>query len=150
MLKHSSVSVSMGNLGLGAHKVCLSPLSISGGYGVDSKCDFTPPTVLLGLLLCPWMWRMSSQSFHKQCQAGTAPELHSCHTLSLAKYKNFCLSTALQYFEIVSLFFMLFPFPFPFIPLFSLLLDPPSLLPSFPPPPSLPSFLPATLEYICI
>ena len=32
--KHSSVSVSMGSLGPGAHKVCLSSLSISGGYGV--------------------------------------------------------------------------------------------------------------------
>ena len=28
------VSVSVGSLGPGAHKVCLSPLSISGGYGV--------------------------------------------------------------------------------------------------------------------
>ena len=33
-LKHSSVSVSVGSLGPGAQKVCLSPLSISGGYGV--------------------------------------------------------------------------------------------------------------------
>ena len=24
--------------------------------GFDSKCDFAPPTVLLGLLLCSWMW----------------------------------------------------------------------------------------------
>ena len=24
--------------------------------GFDSDCDFTPPTILLGLLLCPWMW----------------------------------------------------------------------------------------------
>ena len=30
-LKHSSVSVSVGSLGPGAHKVCLSPLSIPGG-----------------------------------------------------------------------------------------------------------------------
>ena len=34
MLKHSSVSVSVGSLGPGAHKVCLSPLSISGENGV--------------------------------------------------------------------------------------------------------------------
>ena len=34
MLKHSSVSVSVGSLGPGAQKVCLSPLSISGGHGV--------------------------------------------------------------------------------------------------------------------
>ena len=33
-LKHSSVSVSVGSLGPDAHKVCLSPLGISGGYGV--------------------------------------------------------------------------------------------------------------------
>ena len=26
------------------------------GTGFDSECDFTPPTILLGLLLCPWMW----------------------------------------------------------------------------------------------
>ena len=26
------------------------------GLGFGSKCDFTPPTILLGLLLCPWMW----------------------------------------------------------------------------------------------
>ena len=33
-LKHSSGLVSVGSLGPGAHKVCLSPPSISGGYGV--------------------------------------------------------------------------------------------------------------------
>ena len=33
-LKHSSVSVSVESLGLHAYKVCLSPLSISGGNGV--------------------------------------------------------------------------------------------------------------------
>ena len=32
--KYGSVSVSVGSLGPGAHKVCLSPLSISGEYGV--------------------------------------------------------------------------------------------------------------------
>ena len=26
------------------------------GMGFDSKCDFAPPTILLGSLLCPWMW----------------------------------------------------------------------------------------------
>ena len=34
MLTHSSVLVSVGSLGPGAHKVCVSPLSISGRYGV--------------------------------------------------------------------------------------------------------------------
>ena len=33
-LKHSSVSVSVVFLGPGVYKLCLSPLSISGGYGV--------------------------------------------------------------------------------------------------------------------
>ena len=32
--KHSSVSVSVGSLGPGVHKVCLSPLNVSGGYGI--------------------------------------------------------------------------------------------------------------------
>ena len=26
------------------------------GIGFDSKCNFTPPTILLGLPLCPWTW----------------------------------------------------------------------------------------------
>ena len=34
MLKHSSVSVSVGSLGPGVHEVCLRLLSISGGNGV--------------------------------------------------------------------------------------------------------------------
>ena len=33
-LKPSFVSVSVGSLGLGVHKVCLSPQSVSGEYGV--------------------------------------------------------------------------------------------------------------------
>ena len=32
--KYSFVLVSVGSLGPGVHKVCLSPLSVSGGYGV--------------------------------------------------------------------------------------------------------------------
>ena len=31
------------------------------GMGFDSKCEFAPPTVLLGLLLRPWVWGISSQ-----------------------------------------------------------------------------------------
>ena len=49
-----SVSVSVGCLGSGAHKVCLT------GIGFDSKCEFSPPTVLLGPFLCPWAWGISS------------------------------------------------------------------------------------------
>ena len=50
--KHSSVSVSLRSLGPGAHKVCLWAFLL--GIGFDSKCEFAPPTILLGLLLCPW------------------------------------------------------------------------------------------------
>ena len=50
-LKPSSVSVSVGSLGLGAHKVCLSPLSVSGGYGVWSKHNSVSPTILLFQIL---------------------------------------------------------------------------------------------------
>ena len=42
ILKHSSVSVSVGSLGPDAYKVCLSPLSISGRYGVWFKMWFRP------------------------------------------------------------------------------------------------------------
>ena len=34
-------------------------LASLAGIWFDSKCDFTPPTVLLGLLLCPWTWGIS-------------------------------------------------------------------------------------------
>ena len=34
------------------------------GMGFDSKCELAPPTILLGLLLCPWMWGISSQLVH--------------------------------------------------------------------------------------
>ena len=37
---------------------CLSLPSVSDGYGFDSKCDFTPSIILLGLLLCTWMWNI--------------------------------------------------------------------------------------------
>ena len=53
------------------HKVCLSPLSVSDGNGVYSKCEFTPSTVLLGLLLCPWMWCISSHLL--QCCTAATP-----------------------------------------------------------------------------
>ena len=44
--------------------------------GFDSKHDFTPPTVFLGLLLCPWMWVVSSKSL--QCHTALLQRLLSC------------------------------------------------------------------------
>ena len=54
-LKHSSGSVSVGSPGPDMHKVCVSSPSVLVCMGFDSKLDFIPPTVLLGLLF-PGMW----------------------------------------------------------------------------------------------
>ena len=70
MLKHSSVSVSVGSLGPRAHRIRLSPLSIFMGMVFDSKCEFTSPSIFLGLLLCPWMWGISPQ-WLQHCAATT-------------------------------------------------------------------------------
>ena len=56
-LKHSKAGLTQSLWGLLVHtRVCLSPPSISVGMGFDSRQDFSPPTILLGLLLCAWMW----------------------------------------------------------------------------------------------
>ena len=71
MLTHSSVSVSVGFLvpTRFVWALWVSP----AGLGFDSKHEFAPPTILLGLLLCPWAWGISSQPL--QC-------LPSCWALS--------------------------------------------------------------------
>ena len=50
------------------------------GMGFDSKHNFTPPTILLGLL-CPWMWGISSQLL--QCCATAAPVLVLSNSMKL-------------------------------------------------------------------
>ena len=46
-----------GGLWILGHKSLVLTLRASlVGMGLHSKCDFAPPTILLGLLLCPWMW----------------------------------------------------------------------------------------------
>ena len=52
----------VGSLGPGAHKVCLILLMSLAGMGFDSKRVFASPTILLGLLLCPWMCGLSPHS----------------------------------------------------------------------------------------
>ena len=70
--KLSSVSVSVGSLGHGGHTRFVWALWASlAGMGFDSKRDFAPPTILLGLLLCPWMWDISLKSL--QHSAGAVP-----------------------------------------------------------------------------
>ena len=64
---------------------CLSLCGISGSWCTqglfescghlcqfDSKHEFMPPTIFLGLLLCPWMWGISSQPL--QHSTATAPD----------------------------------------------------------------------------
>ena len=44
--------------------------------GFDSKCDFAPPTVLLGLLFCPWMWGIFSNLLQRYVAADPVPCSH--------------------------------------------------------------------------
>ena len=62
MLKHSSVSVSVGSLGPGAHKVCLSPLSIWREWGLILNANSS---------LLPSLW-----DFSFALGQGVSP--HSC------------------------------------------------------------------------
>ena len=50
------------------------------GMGFDSKHNFTPPTILLGLL-CPWTWGISSQLL--QYHTTTAPVLVLSNSMKL-------------------------------------------------------------------
>ena len=53
---HSVLSQSLQGLWVLLHTKFVWALRASlAGMGFDSKRDFTPPTILLGLLLCPWM-----------------------------------------------------------------------------------------------
>ena len=69
-LKHSSGSVSVGSWVLVLTRFIWALWASLVGMGFDSKHNFAPPTILLGLLLCPWMWGISSQLF-QHCAATT-------------------------------------------------------------------------------
>ena len=72
-LKHNSVSISVGSLGPGVHKVWALLVSLAG-MGFDSKYKFTSPNVLLGFLW-PWTWGFSSRPL-----ATPIPCSHCCTT----------------------------------------------------------------------
>ena len=56
-LRHSKTGLIQSLWGLlVCTRFCFRPLSILAGMGFDSKHDFVPPTVFLGLLLCPCTW----------------------------------------------------------------------------------------------
>ena len=45
------------------------------GLGFDSKCDFSSPTILLGLLLCPWACGISSKSLQPHVAIAPVPAI---------------------------------------------------------------------------
>ena len=63
-MRHSNTVLSQSLWGLWvlAHtRFVWALLAFLTGMGFDSKHDFARPTVLLGLLLCSWMWVISSE-----------------------------------------------------------------------------------------
>ena len=42
------------------------------GIGFDSKCEFAPSTISLGLLLCPWMWVSPHSCSSAYCLTGVS------------------------------------------------------------------------------
>ena len=61
------------------------------GMGFDSKCDFAPPTILLGFLLCPWMWGiLCHQRWRNSIQwekTRLEADCGSGHELLIAKFR---------------------------------------------------------------
>ena len=78
MLQHSSVSVSVHLWVLVCTRFVWALWASLVGIQFNSKHNFAPPTVFLGLLLCPYMWGISSKSL--QGHTATIPAPHSCHS----------------------------------------------------------------------
>ena len=84
-LKHSSAP-SLWGLWVLVHTRFVWTLWASlAGMGFDSKCNFTPPTIFLGLLLCPWTGGISSQVL--QCYSVTATERFSVSNIKVTGNK---------------------------------------------------------------
>ena len=75
MLKHSSVSVSVDLWVLVCTKFVWALWTSLVGIRFDSKHDFAPPTVFLGLLLCPYTWVISSKSLQHHAASIPAPAI---------------------------------------------------------------------------
>ena len=85
------------------------------GMGFDSKCDFAPPTILLGLFLCPWTW-VSPQSRSSATQppllvsfswrSWTSPQDDSlCEWCQFSDlWRRFCFRTRDQAWSLKSFF----------------------------------------------
>ena len=61
MLKHSLYQSLWGPWVLVHTRLIWALWASLAGMGLDSKREFPPPTILQGLLLCPWKWGISSQ-----------------------------------------------------------------------------------------
>ena len=58
--------------------------------GFDSECDCAPHTIFLGLLLCPWMWDISSESLEYDATAAPAYERNISQSVqSLSRVRLF-------------------------------------------------------------
>ena len=73
--KHSSVSVSVGLWDLVHTSFVWAPWVSLAAMGFDSKRDFAHLTILLGLLLCPWMWGISLNLLQHRAAAVSVPTI---------------------------------------------------------------------------
>ena len=87
-LKHSSVSVSVGSLGPGAHKVCLSPVGISASLILNTNS-----------CLLPSFWGFSfalgcgvSPQSHASAEQPPLQRLPSCWGFSTVKVTQSCVT----------------------------------------------------------
>ena len=85
-LKHSFVPVYVGSLGRSVHRFVWAFWAFLVGMGLDSKCDFAHPTILLRFFHCHRKWFIFSKSL--QCYTATASSLCSSdHELLIAKFR---------------------------------------------------------------
>ena len=91
-LKGRSGSVSVGSPGV--HRSCLSPRVSLAGIGFDSNCDFAPPTIILGLLFCPWTWDIFFSGIqHPPVDGCSAASCYSGVLTGEDEHTSFCSTT---------------------------------------------------------